>query len=778
MTIYPSSVAALGRRIAARPRLAVLRWRGFVALDEGVKSMTHSRRRTTAALATALGVIILSMPSFTDVPAAQAASGGGLPVVGSGQRPGPDILYAAPPDAPQLQNTGVWKADPILVSGATAYRNGEFLYQDWLFDDRGAAGVPDPTATAALSGDLMSPSTGTATYPTDPVYAGNAADLVELRVKPLPDATAFRVTLNSMVDPELTAFTIALGTSSAPVPWPHGAGVASPAEQFVTVHGSTAQLVDAGSGRAPQHQPTVRVDLPRRQVEVRVPHASWNPGRTSVRLAVGTGLWDSEAGTYRVPGAEASARVPGGASPSRAALFNLAFRSDEPAPDPSVKGLGKTLGETAALARADGTWWREKSQAHALAAGDVTAFTQAVNFDKLSTRVNDDSEVPRTGAINRIFASHNVFGQGVDRSATCGRVPTTCQGIFQGQLQPYSLYVPAKERPVDGWGLTLLLHSLSSNYNEYTSARYQSQIGERGAGSLVLTPGSRGPDGDYIDAAEADVFEAWADVARHYPLDTDWTSMTGFSMGGGGSWRLAQRWPDLFARIAALGAAPTDNGVQTQWMASLRNVPALAWMGLLDEGAMASGDPAVNQKAIDALGSHGVQFTYDVFPLADHVTVVNNDQMAPLAAFLGQHRVERDPRHITYVVDPRYPFAGGTPDHAYWLSGMTVRAPGEDPVAHVDVRSGGFGTGDVGVRRTASLGTLDGGYNGPMPYQEQGQVWLPAPPFAKTNRLQIRATNLATLTIDPKRARVDCNVDLDVVSDGPVKITLTGCPLR
>src|SRR3954471_19255255 len=66
-----------------------------------------------------------------------------LPSVASGHRPGPDVLYAPAPRAPQLENTGVWRAPPILVSGATAYRGGEVLYQDFLYDDHGAAGLPD-----------------------------------------------------------------------------------------------------------------------------------------------------------------------------------------------------------------------------------------------------------------------------------------------------------------------------------------------------------------------------------------------------------------------------------------------------------------------------------------------------------------------------------------------------------------------------------------------------------------------------------------------------------
>src|SRR6185503_9873196 len=111
-------------------------------------------------------------------------------------RPGPDLLYAPAADAPQLQNTGPWKAKPILVSGAEAYRNGEFLYQDFLFDDHGGfSGVDDPNDPFNQVENMFSPKRGTLSYPTDTAtYANNAADLVELRVKPLAAATAFRVT--------------------------------------------------------------------------------------------------------------------------------------------------------------------------------------------------------------------------------------------------------------------------------------------------------------------------------------------------------------------------------------------------------------------------------------------------------------------------------------------------------------------------------------------------------------------------------------------------------
>src|SRR5213595_2308084 len=138
-------------------------------------------------------------------PPSQAASSS-LPSVASGSRPGPDLLYAPPASAPQLQNTGPWKAPPILVSGAEAYRRGEFLYQGFLYDDHRAASTPDPTDPFNPASFLFSPKHGTITYPTEPVYANNAANLVELRVKPLATTTAFRVTLNTLNDPNRVAF--------------------------------------------------------------------------------------------------------------------------------------------------------------------------------------------------------------------------------------------------------------------------------------------------------------------------------------------------------------------------------------------------------------------------------------------------------------------------------------------------------------------------------------------------------------------------------------------
>ena len=687
-------------------------------------------------------------------------------------RPGPEALYLPPPArVPQLENTGVWQALPILISGASAYRCGEFVYQDWLYDDHGAAGAPDPNDPQGSTTYLFSPKAGTLTYPTDPVYAYNAADLVEFRVRPLAQATAFRLTLNALQDAERMAFTIAVGSSPAAVDWPHAANVQSPAEWFLTVHGSTAEWRRAADGQVLSPAPTVQVDLERLQVTVQVPHALWNPARNTVRLAVGTGLWDAAASRYAQPQPTATATEPGGLSPSGAALFNLAFRAQEPAPDFTVFS-GRTIADAAALAKVQAHWWRERAQADALADGDISAFAAMVDFGRLLDGVSDESAVPTTGHLNRIMASRYTFGQGANNLKECGGISPVypCDGVMVGQLQPYSIYIPAAAPPASGYGLTLLLHALSANYNQYTSTRHAQSLGDRGTGSLVITPAGRGPDGYYKDTAEADAFEVWADVARRFPLDADWTSITGYSMGGFGTFRLSTRYPDLFARAMPIVAGGRE---YDDMLPSLRNLPMMFWSATFDElQSLANTEPTVS-----AMTSAGLRIDAYRFETWDHLSPSTNDFYQPGVEFLGTARVERNPAHVHYVLNTAEDFARSNvaPRGAYWLSGLEL-ADASAAVGSIDVRSEGFGVADAVANAVAqSTGVYSGGYHEPAPFTRRVVEWQAPAAAPVRDRLVITARNIARVTIDPVRARVSCGAALQIDSTVPLTVTLKGC---
>ena len=732
--------------------------------------MTPRRFLTLAAVA-ALAAFLLAVP-------AQAKKRSSL-YDGPAPRPGPDLLYAkAPKPAPQLQNKGPWVAKPILISGASAYRKGEFLYQDFIYDDHGARGSGrdgnDPRAD-----DTFSAPNGTYTYPRDPLYMDNAADLVELRVKPLAKETAFRITLNAMKDPERVAATIALGDSPEPVELPHGAGVSMPAEHFLTVHGREAELAPAAGGDGVAVP--VKVSAKRNQFDVRVPNSDWDPGTETVRLAAGVGLWDPAAGAYLKPASDSSATEPGGAGglDNPPAFFNLAFRSTEPLPI-----------VTAALS--DPGWWRDKGQADALTSGDVSEFHAEVDFGLLEREATDQMRnepggTPVTGPLNRILVSRFDTGEGASFERPCGD-PEDCLGELSGRLQPYAVYVPERPAPKQGFGLTLLLHSLAASYNQFTGTNNQSQLGERGQGSIVITPSGRGPDGWYYGHAGADTFEVWADVARNYRLDPDWTSISGYSMGGYGTYKFATQFPDLFARAnpvvgppgLGIWAPPNDpvpGGAASntnRMLASVRNVPFLIWNGAADELVPVAG-PTAQAQTFDELG---YRYTFDVFT-ADHFLLAINDEYSPVAEFLGTDEVDRNPHHVSYVVNPAMDFANvkAVADHAYWLSGMRLRdGSGDAPLGEVDAVSHGFGVTDPEPTATRNGGgSLNGGAVGAIPYTEQAKDWGEPGTAEPRDVLELDATNLSKLVVNPKRARLSCDAEIEATTDGPLTLKLAGC---
>ncbi|HEX9888367.1 MAG TPA: dienelactone hydrolase family protein [Nitriliruptorales bacterium] len=730
-----------------------------------------TRATSTAVALLALAVLL--------APATATAQDGtstppGLPTVQTGHRPGPDALYLPPPRAPQLENSGPWRAEPILVSGTSAYRDGEWLYQDFLFDDHGATGIPAPTSADDPYGtatNLYSPSAGTFLYPTAEAYAHNAADLVELRVKPLADATAFRITLNSLVDPELAGFTIALG-DGAGVAWPHEAGVSSPAQALLTWHGTTAELTDAATAQAITPAPSATVDLERRQVDVRIPHAAWNPGTETVRVSIGTGLWDAGAGRYLAPQpGPPSETTPGGGDLAGTAIVNVGPRYDEPTPFIA----GYTMGDTAVGGQVLAPWWRERDQSLQLSQGDVTPFFAEVDFAALAAGTTDDSGVPTSGPMSRIMASRYVFGQGLEPDNVCFgissgiNVGTACIGRYVGQLQPYAIYVPDVEPPATGYGLTLLMHSLSANYNQYLGTNNQAQLGDRGTGYVVITPEARGPDGFYMGIPEASTFEVWADAARHHPIDPDRVTPTGYSMGGFGTYRLMARYPDLFPRGFSVVGEPGTVGDQ---LISLRNTPVMAWNATADELVNVN----TAEQAHAGLVAAGVDHQYWQFPQADHVTLAANDEYGPGAEFLGEHVVDRDPPTVSYVVDPREDTLDVVADHAYWLSALTVRDAEAAPTGSIEVHSGGLGVAPATAQdRDPGAGVLEGGQNQAMPYATRGVVRIPGGEEPVTDVLHIAATNVGHVTIDPVRARVSCDAELQIESDGPIEVDLSGC---
>jgi hypothetical protein len=181
-------------------------------------------------------------------------------------------------------------------------------------------------------------------------------------------------------------------------------------------------------------------------------------------------------------------------------------------------------------------------------------------------------------------------------------------------------------------------------------------------------------------------------------------------------------------------------------------------------------------KTFDELG---YRYEFDQFQAGDHLTLAINDEYAPAAAFLGTETVNRNPAHVTYAYNPTMDFAadGTAAGHAYWLYGVTLRDPsGTAPLGTVDVRSEGFGLADPVPGETEhGAGALTGGQIPAIPYTSQSKSWSPAQSAPAQDTLDINATNVSAVTIDAKRAKVNCKAHLNVVTDGPLTVTLADC---
>jgi predicted esterase len=730
---------------------------------------------------------------------------GTAPALAEGQggapKPGPAVLHAGAVDAPQLRNAGVWKAKPIGICHSSAYRDGEFVHQGCIYDDEGGGNQYRWFFDNVLRNY---------TYPENPAYRRNAADILEVRVRPLADATAFRVTMNTMTDPELYGLTLALGGSDAPRKVPHGANTVMPATTFVTVHGERGDIVDAGSGRTLDVRPDVSVDLERRQVEIRVPHSVFDPKGTE-RIAAAAGLWDRGGDGYLVPRVQNDATHPGGAvvgDPSPSAFFDVAFRTDEPFEAPN----------------------RNKDSKNAIGRGDLSRFFADVDFAKLARGADDDSKLPTKGYITRLFASEFEKAQGRRLPTDPGGPPPgagTQQGGIQlggasgqkgrfslqfgwpcrddcvpdlpGRMQRYMIYVPDAPAPKDGYPSMVWTNGYALRPGDDVAGPKDlfRVLAERpDHPTMVIDVDARGNDEWGYGESGAAVFEALADARRHYDLDEERTAMSGFSSGAYMANKLSLSFPDVFGKAFicdGLNVAPSFPGINgvadllpfdtltrhepgsriSSMLPSRRNQPVMEWAGANDDFIPY---PITRQRAeAYAKGDYDYEFLTWAGYGSEHLAMCKNGMWKVAADWLGDGKRAVDPPRVTYVRntlmdDPRSGLVG---DHAYWLSG--IEAP-SGRVGTVDAVTHGLGRAEAAApAKRIEGGLADGAVTSVNPYLREYRHRPDPVPAAERNALDVTATDITEVTVDPKRAGLDCDADINARTNLDLAVRLLGC---
>ncbi len=107
--------------------------------------------------------------------------------------------------------------------------------------------------------------------------------------------------------------------------------------------------------------------------------------------------------------------------------------------------------------------------------------------------------------------------------------------------QPFKLAIPAGYDSQKTYPLVVVMHGYGGNHLEYSGGV------KSNPDYFELHVLGRARGGGYVDLSEADVLAAVEYVQKNWSIDKQRIHLTGASMGGGGTFRLASRYPDKWA---------------------------------------------------------------------------------------------------------------------------------------------------------------------------------------------------------------------------------------
>jgi len=180
----------------------------------------------------------------------------------------------------------------------------------------------------------------------------------------------------------------------------------------------------------------------------------------------------------------------------------------------------------------------------------------------------------------------------------------------RGRRRKYVVYVPPDYRPDRDWPAILYLHGIGERG---TDGRRQCTIG---LGPAIVEYGKAFPfivmfpQCIEFDRNDDELAMTILDkTCREYRVDPRRIYLTGLSMGGAGTWRLATRYPDRFAAIA-----PICGRSLPKQAAKLRDTPVWCFHG--------DADPVIpvaeSRRMIAALRALGRRPKYTEYPGVAH----------------------------------------------------------------------------------------------------------------------------------------------------------------
>jgi predicted peptidase len=173
----------------------------------------------------------------------------------------------------------------------------------------------------------------------------------------------------------------------------------------------------------------------------------------------------------------------------------------------------------------------------------------------------------------------------------------------------YLLYLPKAFDTKQSWPLVLFLHGAGERGDDLELVK------KHGPPKLI----SEGKEFPFIVVSPQCPKDRWwepielvallGDLQSKFKVDEDRIYLTGLSMGGFGTWRLAAFAPDRFAAIA-----PICGGGETHWAKQIVPLPVWAFHGAKDKGVPLER----SEKMVEAIKKQGGDPKLTVYPDAEH----------------------------------------------------------------------------------------------------------------------------------------------------------------
>lgn len=727
------------------------------------------------------------------------------------------VSEALPPVVPSHKtvdgNPSDWAGASSYLGGTQHWSAGEHVYTDYLFDARGADNGDDARRLALLGPvieindrarriDQLEQAVGDQLGVPKPVGASDSygetgladgTDLHELRLASNGSELFVLARLVNLVD-AATADLLLLFDTQDDAPRGAGIGHGLQTDQFdvaVRLRQGSVTAWSIASGEAVELGGVVQASAEHNAVEAVLPLEA---------LAV-DGLLRMTALTLDAEG-----------RPS-----NVAYRFGEP-----IAGV-----------------YNEQHQALALHAGRVDAFVNLIDVASMTGGLSERVR-PGVGYHERQFLS------GANIST---------EGGENGRLQHYGLYIPSGYDGSTPTPITYWLHYRGGKGHSGAAwtPRLIRQLGED-VGNIVVTPRGRGTSSWYTTDAHQDVFEVMMDVegldvsdraptvdaatglaqALALNVDSRRRYLSGYSMGGYGTYLFGLLYPDLFAAGYSSSGATTqgawtgigpdvdlctqtfeaggesgsacfieandgDANAQLNFrlLENARHFPLSIHHGTTDELVPF---PGVERLA-DRLTELGYRSDFLRFIGYEHFSQAAIDEWVDGARYLQRFAIDPNPRQVTYKLvpalvdalntvrpDPRDATFAFAPDGAYWVDGLVVR--GVDPAnprdtsvtGQIDVTSQALpGASIVPVPQTglwpdapaASSPILAAGHS--TPFVRSGLEWVEVGDEPLANAFEATLTGLTAASLDVTRMALDLSqpVDGQVMTDGDVTLRLT-----